>query len=103
MSLIANEYDCPEHGRFCETVERSAAPDAIACPICGASSPWCISAPFGRVKRGEVVRGKSDERPSKNWLDTRDLGEGQSHEEYEATRKKIRDDRRRKELKELMS
>lgn len=95
------EFCCPVHGRFELTVERATDPDAAPCPaldedlydwkqggpLCGISSPWCISAPMVRkltIKVQAVTTAKSDDRPP-GMLDTRGLGlNGQSMREWNA-------------------
>lgn len=112
--LVA-EYRCPEHGVFAVEVmrdENGDAPDAVACPEacecdeytheCGERSTWTPSAPMGIVKRWEVVRGKYEKPERKTFLDTRKLGEGQSIEEFRAERRKVWEDKRHRETKELL-
>lgn len=91
------DYLCEEHGRFEMSVDRTPqgdAPDTIPCPDCGASCIWVISAPLGRVKRWEVVRGgwSKPERPTH--YDTRELGEGMELHEWQDKRRAIRDQER---------
>lgn len=102
MSLIALEFACPDHGRFDATHERSSAPDSMPCPQCGRDSPWVISAPMGRVKLGEVSRGKSD-APPPNVMDTRALGEGMPVSEWRAQREKQHNETRHRRVKEMAS
>lgn len=85
MSWIMLEYECPEHGRFDSLEPRSEAPDHKPCPICGRLSPWVISAPLGKVKIGEVTRGKSEPPPA-HVMDTRALADGMPLHEFKATR-----------------
>lgn len=114
------EYTCPEHGVFSCTVvreENGDAPDVVACPVptpregdcceahcdeCGERSTWTASAVRVGVKRFEVVRGgwEKPERPT--YLDTRELGEGQSEEEFRAKRAKVWEEQRHREIKEML-
>lgn len=56
----------------------------------GYHSPWVISAPVGRVKAGEVIRGKVAEYPSEhNVMDTRPLADGMPMSEFKARRAKV--------------
>jgi hypothetical protein len=106
MRLILAEYYCEADGRFDSLEERTAdgeAPDHATCPECGELAPWTISAPMGKVRVAEVVRGKSDKPERKGWLDTRELGEGMPLEEYRAKRAKIREEERHRDLKEFLS
>lgn len=99
---IAAEYACPTHGVFEEMVERPS-PDYMPCPECNDVSPWTITAaPVGRVRKVEVVRGgwQKPERPT--WLDTRELGEGMEKQEWLDKRRRIREEQRRKEIKEML-
>ena len=104
------EYMCPVHGRFDLVVERDANGDPPAeakCEhwfskeeteavghawhghptlFCGEWSPYVISAPMGRVKRGEVTRGKADEKPTPFALDTEALADGMSLKEWKKRR-----------------
>lgn len=129
---IAAEYQCPTHGRFGLTVDRDAngdAPEQQRCPHrladllmvgdeefsvhaylqmpehtthCGRPSPYVISAPRVAVRRVEVERGGWQKPERKTWLDTRNLGEGQDVDDFRADRERIRDDERRRSLKELL-
>lgn len=116
MSLIIAEYICPEHGRFEALVEREPngdAPDVAPCPghlrrysddeivdsePCALVAPYTISAPFGKVKAWEVVRGGWQKPERKTFLDTRKLGEGQSMEEFRADRKAVWETKRKEEV-----
>lgn len=93
-SFIVLEFECPLHGRFSENVPRTQRSDASTCPHCGGESPWVMSAPTGRVKIGEVTRGKSDERPP-GALDTRALADGMPYSEWKAKELKRNVDLRR--------
>lgn len=105
-------YTCPEHGEFDAVVERDEngeAPDAIECPnamlygmpiVCAHLATWTPSPIVGRVRRVEVVRGKWERPEHKTYLDTRDLGEGQDPEEFQAKRDKIWDEERHKMIKD---
>jgi len=95
--LTVAEYSCPDCGVFDATVERPA-PDEHDCPICGATATWVISAPVGRVKRGEVSQGKYEPPPS-GYMDTRALGDGQSLEDWRADRRAARVKKRKREIK----
>ncbi len=117
MSLIVNEYLCPTHGRFERTDERATAPDVAPCPVtitdeceicgampdeehgrgcyadssdlivCGATSPWCPSAPATHLPVGIVQTGSSQERPP-NALDTRPLADGMPLREWKKMEQK---------------
>lgn len=108
------DYYCEEHGRFELQVKRNDQgdpPETVPCPAfhcdacagCGKPAVYCISAPLARVKAVSVTQGKYQKPERKTWLDTRELGEGMPLEEWQAKRAAIRDEQRRKELKELMS
>jgi putative FmdB family regulatory protein len=96
-ALIVAEYSCPECGEFEATVKRPT-PDELDCPTCGATATWVISAPIGRVKRGEVTQGKYEPPPA-GYMDTRAIGEGQPLEEFRADRRKLRAEERKREIK----
>jgi hypothetical protein len=113
------EYVCPQHGRFSATVDRDAngdPPATQACTVlceddnfpyedpeeCGFESEWVISAPIGRVKRGEASQGKYEPPPHAGYMDTRALGEGQSLDEWRADRAKVRQEQRIREIAEVM-
>lgn len=114
--FLVAEYRCPEHGVFAVTVQRDVngdAPDEMPCPQpddsdryewreteCGTSSPWTVSAPLGRVKQGEVGRGKYEPPPTKAYTDTRELGEGMPMAEWQAKRDAMWEERRIKEVRE---
>ena len=128
---VVAEYLCPVHGRFAVEVARDAngdPPGEAICPArelsyvsdegryipsitaeptftrgCGAPSPFAISATGTvRVKNFEVVRGgwERPERPT--YFDTRKLGEGQPLEEFRAERRKVWEEHRWRENKELL-
>ena len=92
---IAAEYECPVHGRFTVTVPRPE-PDEQPCAVelnpdpagairhpCGRPSPWRFPTPLGRVKLGELAKGKSDPRPPGSvMLDTRPLADGMPYSEW---------------------
>lgn len=107
-------YTCPEHGEFDAEVardENGEAPDVIPCEfglgatirqgqsesgwvahiaLCSEPATWTPSPTVGcRVRRVEVSRGKYEKPERKTYLDTRELGEGQSVEEFQAKRRKI--------------
>lgn len=110
------EYECPEHGVFEATVQRTDAgdpPDEQPCPVltdpgsdiddmpCCRPSPWIMSAPKMAVlsaKTTAVVRGGDmTDRPP--WmLDTRPLAEGMSYAEWSKKQDALQRDRRRQEL-----
>jgi hypothetical protein len=114
------EYLCPKHGRFDELVDRDANGDPPARRICGAEmvdeyfpgdppalcarvAEFVMSAPIGRVKRGEAgVQGKYEPPPHSGYMDTRALGEGQSLDEWRADRAKVRQEQRIREITEVM-
>lgn len=118
---IIGTYTCPEHGEFDCEVRRDArgeAPDVIECPVvyqlfegspefgmvhCRLESRWTPSPSIAcRVRRVEVVRGKWEKPERKTFLDTRELGEGQSMEEFRAKREKVWEERRREDIKEML-
>jgi hypothetical protein len=116
---ITAVYTCPEHGEFDATLERldnGDAPDFAECPHevpagdvhvewvpWGLPGTWTPSAAIGcRVRRVEVVRGGWEKPERKTYLDTRKLGEGQDVGEFQAERKKVWAEQRRKRVKELL-
>lgn len=87
------------------------APGAPDCKVCNGAahapcnleSTWTPSAAIGcRVRRVEVVRGGWEKPERKTYLDTRKLGEGQDVGEFQAERKKVWAEQRRKRVKELL-
>lgn len=96
------EYMCPVHGRFDAIVDRDAngdPPKSVACPMvddlldldrepvaCGLEAEHVISAISGHVKRGEVTRGRNDEKPTPLALDTEALADGMPLKEWKARR-----------------
>lgn len=105
--LIAREYTCPEHGVFDALVERSYGNLAIACPAprdnspaeCGRASELTTSAVLGRVKLGEVSRGKIEKPPTPAALDTEALADGMPLAEFKAKRRAMWADRDRAKWK----
>lgn len=96
MSYIALDFNCPTHGRFDSLVRRSERYDWVPCPHisipdpnrpesgleCGKkSTPIECYAIRGKVRIGEMMRGKSDPRPP-HVLDTTPLAEGVPYETW---------------------
>jgi hypothetical protein len=122
------DYECPVHGRFEATVERDDVgdpPTETACPhrveprsfalfgvhgeerarlfVCGKPSPWRISCP--PVHTQFVVtasHGKSAAKPHPETMDTRMLAEGRKNE-FRKQRKKLKEERRHRRVKALLS
>lgn len=81
---IAADYECEACGWFALTVSRPA-PDTQPCPTCSAPAPWRFPMPHGRVKPGEIVKGKVMEYPPESvCLDTRPLADGVPYHEWKA-------------------
>lgn len=124
---IVAVYTCPLHGEFDAKVRRlenGEAPDSIQCgddveagttthPLtggpaivferCELEAAWTPSPTVAcRVRRIEVVRGKWEKPERKTYLDTRKLGEGQDIEEFQAERKNVWTEQRRRRVKELL-
>jgi hypothetical protein len=96
--MILADYDCAECGVF-EALVPSPSPDFATCPICDAFSPWAPTPIAGRVKAGEVERGKVAQPDSPMFCDTRELGEGMPLKEWKAKRQKLYAERRHREGK----
>lgn len=98
-------YTCEEHGPFDAEVQREPngdTPDEVPCVECSAPATWTPSAVMGKVKAWEVVRGKYEKPERPTYLDTRELGEGQSYDDFKAKRAKVWDEKRWRETKELL-
>lgn len=83
---IMSDYLCPEHGPFEDLVARPA-PDGVPCPQCGEFSTWLPCAP--RIKRPVFVschRGKNDEKPFPEAMDTEPLADGMPLHEWKKQR-----------------
>ncbi len=121
---IQHEYLCPDHGRFTADVSRDDVPDEMPCrtvtrePIecvvpggcdspfcrpvyCGLTSPWSPSSIATKISIIGFSRGKADAPPTPHALTTRDLAEGMPMNEWRAKRAKLREERRRKRVKEV--
>ena len=98
---IALDFLCPNCGPSSSLADRDC--DGVPCPDgCGAMAERVMSAPFGKVRLVEAVRGKWEKPERKTYLDTRKLGEGQSLEEFQAKRRKMwRDERMNKAYQEF--
>ena len=85
------DYRCTTCGCATESFEdRSAPPDHVPCanPSCDAGAERIFSAAkIGTNWSGDVVRGKSDERPHGGVLDTRALADGMPLQEWKAKRR----------------
>jgi len=98
--VILADFTCAEHGTF-ESHTDSAA-DFAPCPTCNTSSPWSPSPVLGKVKIASVSTGKYEPPPTKQYLDTRELGEGMPLSEWRKKREKVHQERRHKSNKELL-
>ena len=96
--MILSDYRCPTCGPF-EALVVSPSPDHITC-ACGSISPWMPAPIAGRVKAGEVTRGKVEKAPP-GALDTRELGDGMPLSEWRKKREAWKNDERWKLKKEL--
>lgn len=103
MSYILLEYTCGSCGLRVESLESRSSPSpsvSCPCPSCPGTAERVISAPkVGTVWATAVTRGKSDERPSPGYLDTRGMADGQTRREWKAERRKYRSDQRRAEIR----
>ncbi|HEY1554853.1 MAG TPA: hypothetical protein VGF94_08470 [Kofleriaceae bacterium] len=125
--IAIEDYECPVHGRFEAQVDRDEsgdAPSTIPCPAdddcydcggqpsapgrakmgcdtCGLPSEWRISAPLAKVRAVEALRGKSEKPERATWLDTTNLGEGQSLQEFQDDRAHIREEARKRDVMEF--
>ena len=91
------DFQCDDHGVFDRLVDRRDDVQSAKCD-CGAECPRVLSANRGRVRRGEVTRGKSDELPSQV-MDTRPLADGMPLHEFREARAKKRKDERHSQIK----
>ena len=68
--------------RFCANCGTEVDDNAVFCPTCGqpCKAIECYAV-RGKVRRGEMMRGKSDPRPP-NVLDTTPLAEGVPYETW---------------------
>lgn len=81
------DFRCDEHGVFEASAPHGA--DFAPCPTCGASSAWTPSPVAGRVRQGEVVRGKSDGPRHRRDLATSALADGMSLSEFRKRRREM--------------
>lgn len=100
--LVRHEYLCPACGRFERDVPRESVPDVVLCEDCGAVSPWSPSVVTCRVRMVEATRGKSEAKPTATTLDTRALAEGMPMQEWRAKRAAMREEKRRKRVREFL-
>lgn len=113
--MILADFRCPVHGVFEQIADRDA--DEVPCPVieqdnmvttavdadagtievadlfsqgrpCGLPSPWSPSAVFGRMQEVTATRGKSDPKPHPMAMDTMELGEGRSYNDWKKERRK---------------
>lgn len=99
--MLLADWRCPVHGVFEEYASRDA--DDVPCPECGTSSPWSPSPVRGKVKIAEVHTGKYEPPPAPGFLNTRELGEGMDEQEWRDKRNAFHEERRKKELKDLLA
>ena len=115
MRPIMYDFECPTHGKFEELCDKNDGENRFStCPVpnpktefvtlCSIVSPRVeCYAVIGRMKLGEVTQGRNFEsdRPA-HILDTRALGDGMPKEEWDAKQDKIDNERRHKDVKEMM-
>lgn len=94
----SRDFSCEEHGVFDALIQRGLR-EPQPCPACGRDSEMVMSAPLGRVKLGEVTRGKVEPAPSPYALDTQPLADGMPLGEFKKQRRKLWDDKRRADWK----
>jgi hypothetical protein len=119
---IASEFRCPTHGVFTAIVDSGT--DAAPCPVvvcncdacrgaavtmqdialpgltvhvqrCGLASPWTPSLISFRMRRVEATRGNHERAQHKGWLDTSNLEEGQSFDDWQADREAVHEELRK--------
>lgn len=113
-SLITADFDCPVHGRFEARVSRGEdgdPPATIPCERrsrrfssqpCGLASYWRPSAPAVHTQFVvSAYQGPADAKPHPEVMDTRPLAEGRKNE-FRRARKKLREERRHRRVKELL-
>ena len=100
--MILADYTCPACDADVELLVPSPAPDEVPCPACGGPASWLPAPVCGRVRLGEVSRGRVAPVEHAGWTDTRELGEGMPMAEWRAKRAKWRMEERRKRLKEQL-
>jgi hypothetical protein len=123
-ATIVCVYTCEVHGEMEVEVQRDengSAPDTTKCRVlvdspphehhdgrtyvfrgyCDRPSTWTPQPITCRVKRFEVVRGGWEKPERKTFLDTRELGEGQSMEEFQKKRKAVWDEKRKRDVMEI--
>jgi hypothetical protein len=127
-ALMTADYECPLHGRFEATVARDDdgnPPDFAPCPSempgavvgedgrvrrhpaltmpCEFISPWRISCPPVHTQFVvSATQGKPAPKPHREAMDTRPLAEGRK-KEWRQHRKKLREERRHRRLKDYLS
>ena len=95
-SFICIEYGCAVCGQRFDSLEDRAEP-AASLPHCGQPAPRVVSAPMGRVRGTEVIRGESD-RPPPGAMDTSALADGMPYKEWRAQEDGPRKDEHRKAM-----
>lgn len=84
----SREFSCTEHGVFDALIQRGLR-EPQPCPVCQADSEMVISAPIGRVKLGEVTRGKVEVAPTPYAYDTQPLADGMPYSEWKKRRRQL--------------
>lgn len=96
--MITADYTCDVCAIVFEATVPSPAPDGVECPGCGTLAHWTPSPIACRVPRFEVSRGKWEKPERPTYLDTRELGEGQSMDEFRAKRKAVWEEKRKADV-----
>lgn len=78
-------------------------PEFLACRECGEPAERVFSAPHPKRFVISVDRGKVDPAPHPAALNTQAIGDGMSHNEFHAMRKKQRADERRRRVRRMVS
>lgn len=94
---ILLDFLCDAHGKFEALVKRAQRANE-PCPTCRASSNAIDTyAVMGRMKQGEVTRGKKEDGDRPSWvLNTENLADGQDPGEWRAEETKRLKEVRRK-------
>ena len=97
------DYAC-SCGEVTESLESRALPHkCIECPACGSKAPRAMSAPkMGTVWGYAATRGKNDEAPTPDYLDTERLADDGDYDAFKERQRAFTRDQRRAQVKRAL-
>jgi hypothetical protein len=99
VPVILSDFSCARHGVFELLADASA--ESVACPKCSAISRW-VPSPIRFKVAISATRGNHDKPEHKGWLDTSNLEEGQSYDDWHDDREAVHEELRKDLVTEMV-